>query len=282
MFSLERMLKIWAKYSSFYWEGLGKTLIFALLAVLLGLVLGLALACGRMQRASRRQNPVVRGLKGLCRFLCTAYVEVFRATPMLVQIFIIYYGIGSLIKLPETSVNRMFWGMVAVGLNSAAYMSEIIRAGIGAVPPGQMEAARCLGMSHWRAMRRIRSILQERRPAQGMTPRRAVATALLGFGVPTDHMGYCYIQQILLLLVEEGARGYTIDELYHRVCEMYGAPGSGSVEKAIREEVKRIFKAGSPELAQLLHFARRDGVQHLSNGEFLTLIAQAIRLKYML
>lgn len=131
-------------------------------------------------------------------------------------------------------------------------------------------------------MRRIRSILQERRPAQGMTPRRAVATALLGFGVPTDHMGYCYIQQILLLLVEEGARGYTIDELYHRVCEMYGAPGSGSVEKAIREEVKRIFKAGSPELAQLLHFARRDGVQHLSNGEFLTLIAQAIRLKYML
>ena len=138
MFSLERMLKIWAKYSSFYWEGLGKTLIFALLAVLLGLVLGLALACGRMQRASRRQNPVVRGLKGLCRLLCTAYVEVFRATPMLVQIFIIYYGIGSLIKLPETSVNRMFWGMVAVGLNSAAYMSEIIRAGIGAVPPGQM------------------------------------------------------------------------------------------------------------------------------------------------
>lgn len=155
MFSLERMLKIWAKYSSFYWEGLGKTLIFALLAVLLGLVLGLALACGRMQRASRRQNPVVRGLKGLCRLLCTAYVEVFRATPMLVQIFIIYYGIGSLIKLPETSVNRMFWGMVAVGLNSAAYMSEIIRAGIGAVPPGQMEAARCLGMSHWRAMRRV-------------------------------------------------------------------------------------------------------------------------------
>ena len=155
MFSLERMLKIWAKYNSFYWDGLGKTLIFALLAVLLGLVLGLGLACGRMQRASRRQNPVVRGLKGLCRFLCTTYVEVFRATPMLVQIFIIYYGIGSLIKLPETSVNRMFWGMVAVGLNSAAYMSEIIRAGIGAVPPGQMEAARSLGMTHWQAMRRV-------------------------------------------------------------------------------------------------------------------------------
>ena len=78
MFSLERMLKIWAKYSSFYWEGLGKTLIFALLAVLLGLVLGLALACGRMQRASRRQNPVARGLKGLCRLLCTCLLYTSR------------------------------------------------------------------------------------------------------------------------------------------------------------------------------------------------------------
>ena len=128
---------------------------FALLAVLLGLVLGLALACGACSVHQGAKTLLRGGLKGLCRLLCTAYVEVFRATPMLVQIFIIYYGIGSIIKLTETSVNRMFWGMVAVGLNSAAYMSEIIRAGIGAVPPGQMEAARCLGMSHWRAMRRV-------------------------------------------------------------------------------------------------------------------------------
>ena len=58
-------------------------------------------------------------------------MEVFRATPMLVQVFIIYYGLGNVFKLPDSSLNRMFWGMVAVGLNSAAYMSEVIRSGIG-------------------------------------------------------------------------------------------------------------------------------------------------------
>ena len=100
--------------------------------------------------------------------------------------------------------------------------------------------------------------------------------------MPTDHVGYCYLQQILLLLVEEDAQGYTIEELYHRICKMHGLSGSGSVERAIREEVKRIFKAASPEFKELLHLARRDGVGHLSNGEFLTLMAQAIRLKYML
>ena len=155
MFSFERMLKIWEKYGPMYLSGLGNTLLFSVVAVFVGLVLGLVLASGRMLTLSPRDNAVVKVLKTIAKLLCTAYVEVFRATPMLVQIFIIYYGIGSLIKLPETSVNRMFWGMVAVGLNSAAYMSEIIRAGIGAVPPGQMEAARCLGMSHWRAMRRV-------------------------------------------------------------------------------------------------------------------------------
>ena len=77
------------------------------------------------------------------KLVCTAYVEVFRATPMLVQVFIIYYGPGTLLKVAsDTTMNRMFWGMVAVGLNSAAYMSEVIRSGIGAVPGGQMEAAR--------------------------------------------------------------------------------------------------------------------------------------------
>lgn len=155
MFSLERMGKIWARYSGMYWNGLGYTLIFALFSVLMGLVLGLVLASGRMAAAGRRDHAGMRALKAAARLLCTAYVEVFRATPMLVQVFIIYYGLGNLFKLPDSSINRMFWGMVAVGLNSAAYMSEVIRSGIGAVPGGQMEAARCIGMSHWQAMRHV-------------------------------------------------------------------------------------------------------------------------------
>ena len=145
MFSFERMLKIWEKYGHMYWNGLGYTLLFAFVSVLMGLVLGLVLASGRMASVQSRDNLAVKALKAVAKFFCTAYVEVFRATPMLVQVF----------KLPDSSLNRMFWGMVAVGLNSAAYMSEVIRSGIGAVPGGQMEAARCIGMSHWKAMRHV-------------------------------------------------------------------------------------------------------------------------------
>ena len=148
MFSFERMLKIWEKYGHMYWNGLGYTLLFAFVSVLMGLVLGLVLASGRMASVQSRDNLAVKALKAVAKFFCTAYVEVFRATPMLVQVFIIYYGLGNVFKLPDSSLNRMFWGMVAVGLNSAAYMSEVIRSGIGAVPGGQMEAARCIGMSH--------------------------------------------------------------------------------------------------------------------------------------
>ena len=142
MFSFERMLKIWEKYGHMYWNGLGYTLLFAFVSVLMGLVLGLVLASGRMASVQSRDNLAVKALKAVAKFFCTAYVEVFRATPMLVQVFIIYYGLGNVFKLPDSSLNRMFWGMVAVGLNSAAYMSEVIRSGIGAVPGGQMEAAR--------------------------------------------------------------------------------------------------------------------------------------------
>ena len=155
MFSFERMLKIWEKYGHMYWNGLGYTLLFAFVSVLMGLVLGLVLASGRMASVQSRDNLAVKALKAVAKFFCTAYVEVFRATPMLVQVFIIYYGLGNVFKLPDSSLNRMFWGMVAVGLNSAAYMSEVIRSGIGAVPGGQMEAARCIGMSHWKAMRHV-------------------------------------------------------------------------------------------------------------------------------
>ncbi len=152
MFSLERMLKIWAKYGSMYWSGLGYTLLFALFGVFMGLVLGMILASGRMLRTDPQDQAYRKGLKWIARSICSIYVEIFRATPMIVQVFVIYYGVGNVLKLPDPAMNRMFWGMMAVGFNSAAYMSEVIRSGIGAVPAGQMEAARCLGMSHWKAM----------------------------------------------------------------------------------------------------------------------------------
>ncbi|HJB39020.1 MAG TPA: amino acid ABC transporter permease [Candidatus Ruthenibacterium avium] len=154
MISLERMLKIWERYNGFYLEGLKNTLLVALVAVVLGIVLGLLVASGRMLTHNSRDHAVVKVLKAVVRFICTAYVEVLRATPLIVQVFVIYYtATTAKLVLPDPTATRMMWGMLAVALNSGAYLSEVIRSGIGAVPHGQMEAARCLGMSHWKAMR---------------------------------------------------------------------------------------------------------------------------------
>lgn len=155
MFSWDRLVKIWAKYGHMYWNGLGNTLSYALFGVIMGLLLGLVVACGRMMRRGPRDNALMYITKAVLRTIGTAYVEIFRATPLLVQVFVIYYGLGNMFKWPDATFNRAFWGVMAVGLNSGAYMSEVIRSGIGAVPGGQMEAARCIGMSHWQAMQHV-------------------------------------------------------------------------------------------------------------------------------
>lgn len=143
-FSFERMLKIWMKYSNFFIDGLGNTLLLSFFAVLCGVLLGFLVASARMSRFA----PL--------KFIGAAYVEVLRATPLLVQVMIFYYGSNSIgLKFPNSNFNAFFWGLMAVALNSAAYMSEVIRSGIGAVDQGQMEAARAIGMTKGKAMRYV-------------------------------------------------------------------------------------------------------------------------------
>lgn len=114
------------------------TLIFTGLGFGLGLILGLLLALMRMSRA----RPY--------RWFGATYIEVFRGLPALLTITLIGFGIpvATGFRLPGTYSS----GVVAVGIVASAYMAETIRAGIQAVPRGQMEAARSLGMSHARAM----------------------------------------------------------------------------------------------------------------------------------
>ncbi len=125
------------KYSSYYIKGAEITIILALCAVLFGTVLGLLLTLIRRSKIK------------LISILGTAYVEFVRGTPLLVQIYIIYIGLPNLTGL---DMSDMAVGAVALSLNSAAYISEIIRAGIDAVDKGQMEAARSLGMTQGQAM----------------------------------------------------------------------------------------------------------------------------------
>jgi polar amino acid transport system permease protein len=134
-------------------RALWTTVYIAVASQFLGVVLGLVAALMRTSRFA-----VIRLLSGF-------YVLLFRGTPLLVQIFFIYFGVNLLFGftlIPTTlhfGLFRMdgavFAGILALGLNEGAYMREIIRAGIDAIDRGQMEAARSLGMTYALAMRRI-------------------------------------------------------------------------------------------------------------------------------
>ena len=129
------------------------TIYIAVIAQVLGVVLGLMAALMRMSR--------LRVLQVLSGF----YVWVFRGTPVIVQIFFVYFGVNILfgVTLIPNSLDfkaftlggAAFAGILALGFNEGAYMREIIRAGIDSVDSGQLEAARSLGMRHGLAMRRI-------------------------------------------------------------------------------------------------------------------------------
>lgn len=127
------------KYSSFFINGAKFTLVLAFFTVLLGTLLGLFLSLMKLSN-----NKIIN-------FIATAYIEFIRGTPVLVQLYIIYYGLPSLgIEFPD-----MIAGIITLSINSSAYVAEIIRAGINAVDKGQMEAARSLGMPGSMAMRHI-------------------------------------------------------------------------------------------------------------------------------
>lgn len=121
------------KYFEYYLKGAEITIVLAFFAVLFGTMLGLALTLLRRSKFK------------IISLIATSYVEFVRGTPLLVQIYIIYIGLP---KLIGTDMPDMLVGAIALSLNSAAYVSEIIRAGIDAVDKGQMEASRSLGMNH--------------------------------------------------------------------------------------------------------------------------------------
>lgn len=137
-------------YWKLFLQGIACTVSLSALTVILGFILALILAVMRL------------GKSKVLKLIATIYVEVFRATPMLVQIFIIYYIVFNGVKvLPGYMLfgfirfERFFPGVVALALNSGAYLSEIIRSGIQSIDGGQTEAARSLGMSQFQNMRYI-------------------------------------------------------------------------------------------------------------------------------
>lgn len=128
------------KYYKFYIKGTGVTLFVSFFGVIFGVCLGLILALMNLSKKPIFSTPA------------RWYINFVRGTPLLVQVFLVYYGLP---RVGFDFIPDIWLVIIAVSLNSTAYVAEIVRAGIQSIDKGQMEAARSLGMTHRMAMRYI-------------------------------------------------------------------------------------------------------------------------------
>ncbi len=131
-------------YMSYVWSGLGKTLLISVFASLLGLILGIIVALVKIAYPKRK--------KALCvpNAICSAYVTIIRGTPVALQLFIMVFAIFAIRGFPVEIT-----AILTFGINSGAYVSESIRAGILSIDKGQTEAGLSLGLSGGQTMRLI-------------------------------------------------------------------------------------------------------------------------------
>lgn len=132
MESMQDFFQMLTKYYPYFLKGTGNTLLLSLLGTMFGFLLGMILAMFRINPFPK--NWVMRILQKVA----VTYIEVIRGTPLLVQILIVFNIVQSMERFPA--------GVIAISMNSAAYVAEIIRAGIQSIDKGQSEAARSLGM----------------------------------------------------------------------------------------------------------------------------------------
>lgn len=141
-------LSLLTQYGDRFWDGTLISLKLVFLSSVLGLMIALPMSLARSSRHRRYWIPAY------------GYIYFFRGTPLLIQLFIIYYGLGQF----EVVRNSFLWpvlsdaewcGLIGLTLNTAAYTAEILRGGIRAVPRGEIEAAKAYGMSWWLLQRRI-------------------------------------------------------------------------------------------------------------------------------
>lgn len=137
-------------YGVWFLQGAGTTLLIAIVGTVMGFLIGLGL--GAVRKLPPARTKVKRFFMSLVNFLITCYVEVFRGTPMMVQAIVIYFGMQEFFGI---DFKPTIAGIIIVSINTGAYMVEVVRGGIESIDPGQMEAAKAIGMSHGQAMRHI-------------------------------------------------------------------------------------------------------------------------------
>ncbi len=138
---MEKVFKVWTKYSAVFIEGIQGTLWISAVVLLFGSLVGLLVAVIRMTKF----KPI--------RWIGDLYVEILRGTPILLQLYFFWLGLPKLLPAMELSETQCI--LVALVVNESAYISEIFRAGISAVDKGQFEAARSLGLTEKNVMLRV-------------------------------------------------------------------------------------------------------------------------------
>jgi polar amino acid transport system permease protein len=143
----DKFIEVFIEYNGYVkvLEGLKNTVIIAALGLLIGIIIGTLIATARVL-------PQYKILPKILNKICSFYVALFRGTPVVVQLLVFYYVLLPLMGVRMTGVQV---SIMVFGLNSAAYISEIMRSGILSVDPGQMEAGRAVGLSYGTTMIKI-------------------------------------------------------------------------------------------------------------------------------
>ena len=137
---MDKIIKIWLKYYPVYLSGLWGTLWISAVTVLLGAMLGMVVALIRMSH-----TKVLKGITDL-------FVEILRGTPIMLQLYFFWIALPKIVPFELSDTQCI---VAALAVNASAFISEIIRAGIGAVDKGQWEAARSIGLSEAHVMTRV-------------------------------------------------------------------------------------------------------------------------------
>ena len=141
------IIRLLSEYSVQFLNGTKNTLIMALTGTLCGFIIGLGIAIVRMIPIGEQAPVWKKALFKTVNFLLSAYVEIIRGTPMLVQALIVHYSLFVKMGIPS-----LLSAIIIISFNTGAYMAEIVRGGIISIDKGQFEGAHAIGMSHFQTM----------------------------------------------------------------------------------------------------------------------------------
>lgn len=140
------------EYGSLFARGAGITMFISIISTTIGFLIGLVVQVLRSIPIDKKDSTLRKVLVRILRFILTAYIEIFRGTPMMVQAMLIYYGGKLFFNLDMSALGA---SLIIVSVNTGAYLAEVIRGGIDSVDAKQLEACKAIGLTHGQSMRHV-------------------------------------------------------------------------------------------------------------------------------